>query len=93
MQGWDPLSWNLEKDLPLDKIKSVDEKKNVSLTESEISWIEAWNEFVLVMRERLKGYKLPGFPIWVDAWVHIDELKIPKGTPDLKKTFLQKRSK
>jgi len=44
------------------------------------------------MRERLKGDKLPGFPIWVDAWIHIDELKIPKGTPDWKKTFLQKNS-
>ena len=44
------------------------------------------------MRERLKGEKLPGFPIWADAWVHIDDLKIPKGTPDWKKTFLEKNS-
>ena len=92
MEGWDPLNWNLEKDLPLDKIKATKEKKKVSLSETEIRWIEAWNEFVLIMRERLKGEKLPGFPIWADAWVHIDDLKIPKGTPDWKKTFLEKNS-
>jgi len=92
MQGWDPQSWNLEKDLPLDKIKVSNEKKRVSLNESEIKWIEAWNEFVLIMQERLKGEKLPGFPIWADAWVNIDELKIPRGTPDWKRNFLEKNA-
>ena len=92
MQGWDPQNWNLEKDLPLDKIKVSNEKKRVSLNESEIKWIEAWNEFVLIMQERLKGEKLPGFPIWADAWVNIDELKIPRGTPDWKRNFLEKNA-
>jgi len=92
MQGWDPQGWNLEKDLPLDKVKVSSEKKKVSLNETEIRWIEAWNEFVLIMQERLKGEKLPGFPIWADAWVTIDELKIPKGTPDWKKNFLEKNA-
>jgi DNA (cytosine-5)-methyltransferase 1 len=92
MQGWDPQGWNLEKDLPLDKVKVSSEKKKVSLNETEIRWIEAWNEFVLIMQERLKGEKLPGFPIWADAWVTIDQLKIPKGTPDWKKNFLEKNA-
>jgi len=92
MNDWDPMKWNLEKDLPLEKIKSSVEKNKVVLSESEVRWIEAWNEFVLIMRERLKGDKLPGFPIWAEAWVHIDKLKIPKGTPAWKQTFLEKNA-
>jgi len=92
MSGWDPLTWNLEKHLPLEKLKFAKEKKAVSLSEAELSWINAWDEFVTLMRDRLKGGKLPGFPIWVDAWVHVDDLKIPKGTPDWKKNFLLKNS-
>jgi DNA (cytosine-5)-methyltransferase 1 len=92
MNDWDPLKWNLEKDLPLEKIKSSVEKSKVVLSEPEIRWIDAWNDFVIVMRERLKGEKLPGFPIWAEAWVHIDDLKIPKGTPAWKQTFLEKNA-
>ncbi len=92
MQDWDPQNWNLEKDLPLDKIKASKDNPKVFLSESELRWVDAWNDFVLIMRERLKGEKLPGFPIWVDAWVEVDKLKIPKGTPDWKKNFLRKNA-
>ena len=92
MQGWDPQNWNLERDLPLDKIKVGKTKTKIDLTEAEASWIEAWNEFVVLMRERLKGEKLPGFPLWADEWVDIKDLKIPRGTPDWKKIFLQKNA-
>jgi len=92
MNDWNPLDWRLEKDLPLEKLPKGDIKKFVGLTEAEINWIDAWNEFVLIMRERLKGEKLPGFPIWVDSWVPVDELKIPRGTPQWKKNFLQKNA-
>ena len=92
MQGWDPQKWNLEKDLPLDKIKAGKSKPKIALTEAEVNWIEAWNEFVVLMRERLKGEKLPGFPLWADEWVDIKDLKIPRGTPDWKENFLQKNA-
>ena len=92
MEGWDPMKWNLEKHLPLDKLISISEKRKVALSDSELHWIEAWNEFVLIMRERLKGEKLPGFPIWVDAWVEIKSLKIPRGTPEWKRNFLEKNA-
>ena len=90
--GWEPLNWNLEKDLPLEKLRSARDRKSVALSESEIQWIEAWNEFVLLMRERLGASSLPGFPIWVDDWVPITDLKIPKGTPEWKANFLRKNS-
>jgi DNA (cytosine-5)-methyltransferase 1 len=92
MKDWDPLMWNLDRDLPLDKLKTQKEKNSVALSEAELTWIEAWNEFVLIMKKRLNGEKLPGFPIWVDSWVHIDDLKIPRGTPIWKQNFLTKNS-
>jgi DNA (cytosine-5)-methyltransferase 1 len=90
--GWDPIQWNLQKHLPLEKLRSSQAKASVALSETEIQWIEAWNEFVVLMRSRLKGKSLPGFPIWADSWVDRKDLKIPLGTPDWKKTFLEKNS-
>lgn len=92
MQGWNPQNWNLEKDLPLERFKSNAHKKKVSLSETEIRWIEAWNEFVVIMRDRTESRKLPGFPIWADSWVDVDDLVIPKRTPKWKENFLQKNA-
>lgn len=65
--------WDLETGLPLD---AVCDEPNTALTEPEVQWIEAWDGFVQRMwraigREATAGAKaaLPGFPIWVDAWV------------------------
>jgi len=91
-KDWEPLNWNLERDLPLDKLKSGEDRKSVQLSESEIEWIEAWNEFVVIMRKKLGKSPLPGFPIWASDWVHIDDLKIPRGTPDWKRNFLTKNA-
>jgi DNA (cytosine-5)-methyltransferase 1 len=92
MEGWDPLDWKLEQDLPLDSLKSAKEKKSVALSESEVRWIEAWNDFVVVMKPRMKDGKLPGFPIWAEHWVSVDDLKIPRGTPEWKSNFLRKNA-
>lgn len=91
-KDWQPINWNLERDLPLDKLRSAKERKSVQLGESEIEWIEAWNEFVVLMREKLGNASLPGFPIWANDWVHIDDLKIPRGTPEWKRNFLEKNA-
>ena len=90
-KNWDPQKWNLSKDLPLDKLDAKS-KKAVALNETEIEWIEAWNEFVVLMREKLGDKPLPGFPIWADDWVLEKDLKIPRGTPDWKENFLRKNS-
>jgi DNA (cytosine-5)-methyltransferase 1 len=91
-EGWDPLSWKLDRDLPLDVLKSVKDKKSVALSETEIKWIEAWNDFVVLMKPRLPGGKLPGFPIWAEHWVDLSDLKIPRGTPEWKENFLYKNA-
>jgi DNA (cytosine-5)-methyltransferase 1 len=89
--GWDPEDWNVQKDLPLDKLNSI-EKKKVALSDEEIGWIEAWNDFVLLYKNKFPKSNLPGFPIWADAWQQNSDLKIPQGTPDWKKNFLKKNS-
>lgn len=92
MQGWDPKRWDLKKDLPLDKIVSASEKKTVTLTPAEIEWINAWDDFVQLMRKKLGNKPLPGFPIWVDHWVEGEQLIIAKDTPEWKANFLKKNA-
>jgi DNA (cytosine-5)-methyltransferase 1 len=92
MKNWDPSKWRLETHLPLEKLTKKSEKEKVSLSAAELKWLDAWNEFVQEIQPKLKGAKLPGFPIWVDSWVDIKELRIPKGTPEWKQNFLIKNS-
>jgi DNA (cytosine-5)-methyltransferase 1 len=92
MMNWDPQSWKLDKDLPLEKLSTIASKKDVALVDTEIKWLEAWNEFTEIMRVELKGEKLPGFPIWADDWVLTSKLTIPNGTPDWKENFLHKNA-
>jgi DNA (cytosine-5)-methyltransferase 1 len=64
IDGWDPKQECHLEDL-------LDESHNIpgcDLTKSEVHWIDAWDEFVQVMRERMDGRRLPGFPIWADSW-------------------------
>lgn len=91
-KDWNPKKWNLKNHLPLEKITKKSELSKVALNKSEVRWIEAWDDFVITMRKKLKGNPLPGFPIWVDEWVPIDDLKIPIGTPKWKENFLRKNS-
>lgn len=87
--GWDPQSWNLEKHLPIEKRKST---KGTELSADEVHWIDAWNDFVINIWELRSGSKLPGFPIWADEWVQVQDLKIPTGTPEWKSDFLTKNA-
>ena len=89
-ENWSPSRWNLQRDLPLEKLTSSKEKKNYSLNSSEVEWIQAWDEFVLLMKSRNKT--LPGFPIWADHWVDERRLVIPNGTPEWKSNFLKKNA-
>jgi DNA (cytosine-5)-methyltransferase 1 len=90
--NWDFHKWNLPKDLPLDKKLTPVEKRLSTLSEGELEWIEAWNDFVVFFKEKNPTERLPGFPIWVDDWVVTKDLKIPKGTPEWKANFLRKNA-
>jgi DNA (cytosine-5)-methyltransferase 1 len=90
--SWDPQKWRLKSHLPLEKNLLKIEKKSLQLSDSEIRWLEAWNEFILILKKKLGQNITHGFPIWVDEWIHIDDLQIPRNTPDWKRTFLTKNS-
>lgn len=90
--NWDPQTWDLKSDLPLERPQNAADKAVVALSDAEVIWIEAWNEFVEIMRDRLGGASLPGFPIWADDWIEIDDLVIPAGTPEWKANFLTKNA-
>jgi DNA (cytosine-5)-methyltransferase 1 len=88
MGGWDPQTWHLEGDLPLDSDHHVD---GCDLADNERLWIDAWDEFVRMMVHE-RGRRLPGFPLWADSWVTTKKLEIPEGTPKWKADFLRKNS-
>jgi DNA (cytosine-5)-methyltransferase 1 len=90
--NWDPQNWRLKNDLPLDTNMSKREKSGLHLTESEIRWLEAWNEFILILKNKIGQNITHGFPIWVDDWVQVKDLNIPRDTPDWKRTFLTKNA-
>lgn len=87
--GWDPKTWDLESDLPLDADHHAD---GCDLSDAERLWIDAWDDFVTLMWEAREGRRLPGFPLWADEWVHTDELRIPPGTPAWKSDYLRKNA-
>lgn len=90
VSGWHPRMWNLEADLPLDPDSDVD---GCALSENEIFWIDAWNDFVVGMWEQREGQRLPGFPLWGDNWVPESQLVLTEGTPKWKSDFLIKNAR
>ena len=94
MPGWDPKEhWHLEKHLPLDPDHHAE---GCDLSEIERLWINAWDDFVRIMWEARGHRRLPGHPIWVDAWEdgydpkHPEKWEYPAGTPPWKRVFLRK---
>jgi DNA (cytosine-5)-methyltransferase 1 len=83
--GWDPMAWDVERLLQPDA--DIENLSRYRLRTEELRWLEAWNDFLASMPA---DEKLPGFPIWVDAFV-IDPV-IPDGTPRWKEDFLRKNS-
>lgn len=84
--------WDLASDLPLDDDHHV---SGCDLSADERYWIDAWNEWVEMMWGLVGSAphaRLPGHPIWVDAWVSNDDLRIPVGTPAWKANFLRKNA-
>ncbi|WP_051197021.1 DNA (cytosine-5-)-methyltransferase [Jonesia quinghaiensis] len=89
--------WDLIQDLPMDNQSSI---PGTEISDAERGWIDHWDLMVQVMRAwradqaRLAGQylrRLPGFPIWTEAWVskreHDEQLK---GVAAWKADFLRK---
>lgn len=64
-----------KKDWHLEDI--LDDSHNVpgcDLTVNEEHWINAWDDFVQIMRPLMANRHLPGHPIWADAWLDFPEM-------------------
>ncbi|MFL6099331.1 MAG: DNA cytosine methyltransferase [Actinomycetales bacterium] len=91
VDGWDPQNWSLEQHLPLESEKEAARNLGLKLTADESRWVDAWNDFVLSLR-RSGVSKMPGFPIWVDAFVEPGLEHVDHHTPAWKANFLYKNA-
>lgn len=90
VDGWDPQLWNLPTHLPLQDDNEIEHVERYRLTTTETRWVEAWDDFVSRVRDRLDGERLPGFPLWADHFT--TQPQIAPGTPPWKRDFLEKNS-
>ncbi|WP_431836169.1 DNA cytosine methyltransferase [Cellulomonas sp. Y8] len=67
--GAEDGGWNLVDGDLLDDSHTI---PGCDLTPTERLWIDAWNAFTLMMRERT-GDSLRGFPYWADSWLDFPE--------------------
>lgn len=88
--NWSHTDWNLEKHLPLDRLIKSSDKKLVALSEEEILWIDAWEDFVVRLKSKPSSSNLPGFPIWVDSWPPVGEIMDSEDLPQWKRNFIHK---
>ncbi|MET7132992.1 DNA cytosine methyltransferase [Cellulosimicrobium sp. MI9406] len=72
--------WDLLHDLPVDLTRDV---PGTELSAPEVSWIDAWDDFVTTMWTEVRKAQsdgklatLPGFPIWADHWVESEDLAV-----------------
>jgi DNA (cytosine-5)-methyltransferase 1 len=91
VDGWSPDDWRLDAHLPLEADLDAQTALRSRLSNAESTWIDAWNDFVITLRASGVS-KLPGFPVWVDAWVRRDDLIVEDGTPGWKANFLRKNA-
>jgi len=89
--GWSPSDWVLEKHLPLEPKITKEAKLELQLSGAENEWVDAWDDFVQTLRANGVD-RVPGFPIWKDAFVRHDDLTIDAETPVWKANFLRKNS-
>ena len=89
---WKISDWNLKKDLPLENLRSKKILEEYELSDQENLWLDAWDDFVIGFRENFPSEKIPGFPLWVEAWVEDKDLELSKNLPAWKINFLTKNS-
>lgn len=91
IDGWSPSSWSLAEHLPLQHDSELRHQLSLWLSPPEKKWIAAWDDFVVTMRQAGME-RLPGFPVWKDAFVLESDLRIPPGTALWKADFLRKNA-
>ncbi len=76
VDGWDPQSWDLLADLPVDD----HDVPGTELSAAEVEWVNAWDEWVRLFIAHT-GRQPPGHPIWADEWVPDDDKRAARLSP------------
>lgn len=63
---WNVHDWDAE--WILDADESIPNLTKYRLTSDETHWINVWDDLVQRMWAA-RGVRLPGFPLWADAWI------------------------
>lgn len=92
VENWNVNDWDVE--WILDADESIQDLDRYKLSAEETEWINVWDELVQRMWSA-RGVRLPGFPLWADAWapersldpIELDEL------PRWKSDFLVKNAR
>ena len=67
VDGWNVSGWRSEWVLD-DDDDSIANICRYRLTDTELEWVSVWDD--LVQRVwKARGVRLPGFPLWADAWI------------------------
>jgi len=64
--SWNPQDWDVE--WVLDDDSDIEHVARYRLTVEETAWINIWDDLVQRMWSA-RGVRLPGFPLWADAWI------------------------
>lgn len=91
VESWSKHSWNLAEHLPLQEVDEIGLGELHRLSDDELEWIQAWDEFIQVIRAD-GAIRLPGFPVWADEFRTTKSLEIPADTPAWKADFLRKNA-
>lgn len=66
VEGWNVHDWDVE--WVLDDDAKIPDIARYQLTEDETTWVTVWDDLVQRMWAN-RGVRLPGFPLWADAWI------------------------
>lgn len=66
VEGWDVQDWDV--DWVLDEDSEIPDLAKYQLKPDERRWVDVWDNLVQAMYEA-RGIRLPGFPLWADAWI------------------------
>lgn len=80
LHGWDPSRWELR-----DFLEGEGCPSGTALSDEEVLWLDAWNDFAQIVREQL--VRIPSFPIWVDSWQFEPKQIRASGDPAWKAEF------
>lgn len=92
VDGWNVHDWDVE--WILDDDASVQDLTKYKLSDDETRWINVWDDLVQRMWSA-RGVRLPGFPLWADAWIPergLDPIELD-ALPRWKADFLVKNAR